>query len=391
MNAAAAARASIIRTSMVPIPAGFAYSNDVESTRPPAQGMQGRDAGPRMRAAENPSDQVSHEERQRVIQVLDYLEYKARCDYERQQQQQQQQQQRPEQKSGFYTAGPNDSFDSLNKPPPDVVVEVDSSSRGRVVRMFTIFPYRDMSWVVNFGFVTGSIVFVVNAVLGVLPVIDPALAFPTLTTVALPATILIGAFFFLVSGCLGFVAAFNANRGTVEVPIKGAMSGGANYRPALIGSESWVWFPSGPEFAKIAQTFPFQAGVFQLTGGMILSISAFAGIPGLLNPEENLALFQGLVFLPQVIGGSMFVFANIVLTIFVQDRWYKPKPSCADWQGGFWNAVGSTGFAITGVLLLMGDTTGAAWTSLYGSVAFLMGSVIQLYALMEFHPTPWAA
>ncbi|TLD21049.1 hypothetical protein PspLS_09257 [Pyricularia sp. CBS 133598] len=389
MNAAAAARASIIRTSMVPIPAGFAYSNDVESMqRPPPQGMQGRDVGPRRRAAENPSDDVSAEERQRVIQVLDYLEYKARCDFERQQQEQQQQ--RPEQKSGFYNAGPNDSFDSLNKPPPDVVVEVDSSSRGRIVRMFTIFPYRDMSWVVNMGFVTGSIIFVINAILGVLPIIDPTLAFPTLTTVALPTTILMGACFFLVSGCLGFVAAFNANRGTVEVPIKGAMSG-ANYRPALIGSESWVWIPSGPDFAKIAQTFPFQAGVFQLTGGMILSISAFAGIPGLLNPEENLTLFQGLVFLPQVIGGSMFVFANIVLTIFVQDRWYKPKPSSADWQGGFWNAVGSTGFAITGVLLLLGDNNGAGWTSLYGSTAFLMGSVIQLYALMEFHPTPWAA
>ncbi|TLS27952.1 hypothetical protein PpBr36_02007 [Pyricularia pennisetigena] len=391
MNAAAAARASIIRTSMVPIPAGLAYSNDVESIQrpPPTQGMQGRDVGPRRRAVENPSDDVSPEERRRVIQVLDYLEYKARCDYERQQQHQQQQPSSG-QKSGFYTAGPNDSVDSLNKPPPDVVIEVDASSRGRIVRMFTVFPYRDMSWVVAFGFVLGSIVFMVNAVLGVLPVIDPALAFPTLTTVALPATILLGAVLFLVSGCLGIVSAFNADRGTVEVPIKGAMSG-ANYRPALIGSESWVWIPSAAIFAKVAQTLPFQAGAFQLTGGMILSVSAFAGLPGLLNPEENLTLFQALVFLPQVIGGSMFTLANVALTMFVQDRWYKPKPSSADWQGGFWNAVGSSGFAITGVLLLLGDSNGAAWTSLYGSAAFLMGSVIQLYALMEFHPTPWAA
>ncbi|KAI6338836.1 hypothetical protein MCOR25_011247 [Pyricularia grisea] len=310
MNAAAAARASIIRTSMIQIPPGFAYSNDVES-------MQGRDVGPRSRAAQNSFDEVRAEERQRAIEVFDYLEYKTRCDYEREQQQKQQKQQ--EQKSGFYPAGPNDSLDSLNKPPPDVVVEVDSSSRGRIVRMFTIFPYRDMSYLVNVGFVIGSLFFVIHAILGILPIIDPTLSFPTLHTVALPSTILVAALTFLVSGTFGFVAAFNANRGTVEVPVKGAS--GAKYRPALIGSESWIWFPPAAEFAMMAQSFPFQAGVFSLTGGMILSIAAFAGLPGLINQEENMTLFQGLVFLPQIVGGSMFVFVNTALTIFVQDKW----------------------------------------------------------------------
>ncbi|GKT45241.1 uncharacterized protein ColSpa_05422 [Colletotrichum spaethianum] len=230
-----------------------------------------------------------------------------------------------------------------------------------------------MNWVVAMLFVVGSVVFVINAALGLAPFLDPSLAFPTLATIALPGTILIGATMFMTGGILGVFAAFNAERGTLEKSDTKSIEGGANivYRPALISSPAWVWIPSAADAATVLRTVPFRAGLMQLSGGLILSTSAAAGIPGLLDPN-NLFITQALVFMPQVIGGSMFFFANFALMVYAQDTWHKPKFASAEWQGALWNALGSTGFALTGVLLLESDIFGASAVSFAGSFAFLI-------------------
>ncbi|KAK2031351.1 hypothetical protein LX32DRAFT_613817 [Colletotrichum zoysiae] len=357
MNASANLRKSYIRTSvLIPIPPAGPKLDDSTIKR--------RTLRPQV-------PEVDNEQRQWIVQTLDYLEYQTRCAVEREN-----------------TVYPPTKEYSLE----NSTVEVQGSRSTQASRMLTIYPFKDMNWVVTMIFVVGSIVFVINAALGLLPFIDQALAFPTLATVALPSTILIGASMFLTGGMLGVFAAFNADRGILEKTGDKSVEGGATviYRPALIGSPAWVWIPGAADAAAVFRTLPFQAGLMQLLGGSILSISAVAGIPGLLDPND-LALTQTLVFLPQVIGGSMFFVANFALLIFAQDVWYKPKFGSGEWQGALWNAFGSTGFALTGVLLLQGDFLGASVMSFAGSFSFLVGSIIQWYVLMEFHATPWAS
>ncbi|KAI6293340.1 hypothetical protein MCOR34_009879 [Pyricularia oryzae] len=206
MNAAAASRASMIRTSMYQ--RNGAYSNDTEAVPPLPSG---RNIAPRQRQQQNGygGDDVGYQEPQRVIQVVDYLAYKEHCEQER------------EQASifpGFYRTETNSTVDTLDKPRPEFVVELESSARGRIVRMFTVYPYKDMNWIV--------------------------------------AVLFIGSILFTIAGTLGVFAAFNANRGTIEV----TKGGVGTYRPALVGSSSWVWFPSSAEFLAIFRTLPFQVG-----------------------------------------------------------------------------------------------------------------------------------
>ncbi|KZL85082.1 integral membrane protein [Colletotrichum incanum] len=356
MNASANLRKSYIRTSaLVPIPPVAPKLGDSTIKR---------------RTGGSHGIEVDDIKRQRIVQTLDYLEYRTRCAIERE-----------------------DCLPSPLKEYPleNSTVEVQGSRSSQVKRMLTIYPYKDMNWVVTMLFVVGSVVFVINAALGLAPFLDPSLAFPTLATVALPSTILIGATMFMSGGILGVFAAFNADRGTLEKSDIKSIEGGANiiYRPALIGSQAWVWIPSAVDAAAVLRTVPFQAGLMQLSGGLILSIAAVAGIPGLLDPN-NLFMTQALVFMPQVIGGSMFFIANFALMVYAQDSWCKPKFGSAEWQGALWNAVGSSGFAVTGLLLLQNDMFVASIISFAGSSAFLIGSIIQWYVLMEFHATPWA-
>lgn len=235
MNAAAASRASMMRTSMYQ--RNGAYSNDTEAVPPLPSG---RNIAPRQRQQQNGygGDDLGYQEHQRVIQVVDYLAYKEHCEQER------------EQASifpGFYRTETNSTVDTLDKPRPEFVVELESSAHGRIVRMFTVYPYKDMNWIVAVLFVVGSMSFVTHGIFGLLPPISKAIG---------PATLTTGSILFTIAGTLGIFAAFNANRGTIKV----TKGGVGTYRPALVGSSSWVWFPSSAEFLAIFRTLPFQVG-----------------------------------------------------------------------------------------------------------------------------------
>ncbi|KAK1532867.1 uncharacterized protein CCOS01_04850 [Colletotrichum costaricense] len=353
MNASANLRASMIRASvLIPVPPGPSRFDPVA-------------------AAHSRGIEVGEGERRRVVQTLNYLEYRVRCDMDRE------------------AALPSPVKEYSIEDP---AIEVEGSQRSQLKRMFTIFPYRDMNWIVTMLFVVGSVSFVINAGFGLFPSLEPSLAFDTLPTVALPATITIGATMFLTGGILGIFAAFNADRGTLEKSGTKSIDDNipAIYRPALIGSEAWLWIPSAADFVGLLRTVPFQAGLVMLSGGLILSVAAVAGLPGVLNPMD-LFLTQALVFMPQVIGGALFFIANMTLVIHVQTDWYKPRILAGEWQGAAWNAVASAGFIVTGVLLLNNYIFESSVVGFVASTAFLIGSIIQWYLLMEFHPTRWAS
>lgn len=152
----------------------------------------------------------------------------------------------------------------------------------QVGRMFTIFPVRDANWLIAMLFVIGSISFEINALFGLLSSLNPELVFPNETELAIPLTNLGGAGLFVTGSILSIPAAWNADRGVLEPveyrqdddgPIK-------TYRPALLGSDAWLWVPTSKDFAAAMTTLPFQITLVQFLGGAILSISVVGGWPG---------------------------------------------------------------------------------------------------------------
>ncbi|KAI1407871.1 hypothetical protein F5Y13DRAFT_183093 [Hypoxylon sp. FL1857] len=256
----------------------------------------------------------------------------------------------------------------------DSIFEVEQvaeppTTRDQLWQMFTICPYRDANWIVAIIFVTGSVSFLVNASFTLLSTFAPSTVFPGEIELAIPLTILFGAVMFLSGGTLALVAGWNADKGTFE-PVEDKTGDGSTkmYKPALLGSGAWSWIPTAADFKASLRTVPFLSSLVQFSGGLILPISVL------------------FLFAPLSVGGIMFFFANLSLLIWLQDSWYKPKPSSASWQAAFWSTVGSFNFALTGFALFMGDMSASAIATFIGAWTFLVGSVFQWYDLMAFHP-----
>ena len=268
-------------------------------------------------------------------------------------------------------------------------MELDNSIsvRVRLKAMFTVFPYRDPIYLVAIIFLIGSIDLVINAFFDLLPRIMPSTIFETEETIAAPTTILIGSIFFFVAGVFDTFSALNVDRGTLTTskwdPEK------VKYRPALLGTPEFKWIPSWPKAWDLTRNnLAFQAGLIVLFGGIIFMFAGIVDFPGIVSEEDP--LFGLIVFGPQVIHGALFLGANAMLAVFEQERWYKPKFFDPDWQSAFLNAIGGLGFMLAGFFLYQrGESEeqseiNAAIAAMAGSWAFLVGSIIRWYVVMEF-------
>lgn len=255
----------------------------------------------------------------------------------------------------------------------------DGSFSSRVRKMYTIFPFRDPTWLVAVVFAAGSLDLVINAFLDLLPQLDRKLQFEENEAVAIPTTVLIGSIFFFLAGIFDTFGALNADRGTLDTD---KVTQKVTYRPALLGSPEFKWIPSWVKLRDLTMTsLAFQAGLIVLFGGIIFMFAGIVDYPELIS--EEVPLFATIVFGPQVIHGALFLIANAMLAISEQERWYKPKWWDADWQGAFLNTVGGFGFMMAGLFLFSDNKLAAAVAALVGSWAFLIGSLIRWYVVME--------
>lgn len=315
-------------------------------------------------------------ERRRTFVAVDHAEYRAKCDLARDS--------KASEPLGVYDIEWNKEHEQDRRS--------SLGFRVQLTAMATVFPYRDANWIIAVLFVVGSISFTINGFFGLLPLVAPLTAFPTEATIAAPVTNAIGAALFVSAGVLTMPAIWNTANGTIE-PVSPSSSSSKfegdeeqakTYQPALLSSASWVWLPSWSIFKDALKTTPFQSGAMQLVAGSVLTTSVVFGFPGVLAPDDLFGL-SAFVFTPLLIGGGIFTVSNIMLLLFVQERWYKPRFGAAAWQASMWNVVASILFAITGVLFLSGDTLGGSVASFIGSWAFLIGSVVQWYDMMAFY------
>jgi hypothetical protein len=253
--------------------------------------------------------------------------------------------------------------------------ELDTSPCTRLKKMFTKFPIRDPIYLVVMLFIFGSIDLVINAFFDLLPRADRSTAFKTEETVAVPTTVLLGSVLFLLAGILDTFGALNADAGTMKED--------GVYRPALLGTKEFKWIPAREKLVELTMNnLAFQAGLLVLFGGIVFMFAGIVDFPGVVR-EENNPLFGFVVFGPQVVHGALFFVANAMLALSEQEKWYKLKVRDADWQSTVLNAVGGFGFMMAGFLLFQKDELSAAIAALVGSWAFLVGSLIRWWVVME--------
>lgn len=257
----------------------------------------------------------------------------------------------------------------------------DSDSAGiRVQKMLTIFPYRDPIWLVAVIFAVGSMDLVINAFFDLLQRTNPETRFETEEVIAIPTTVLIGSVLFFVAGIFDTVGALNADCGSLETSKE---DGKITYRPALLGTPEFRWIPSPTKLYNLTMNnLAFQAGLLVLFGGVVFMFAGIVDFPGVI-PEHS-PLFELVVFGPQVLHGALFFVSNALLAISAQERWYSPHLWNPDWQGALLNAVGGFGFMMAGLFFFVKDDLNAAIAAMVGSWAFLIGSLIRWYLVMEF-------
>jgi hypothetical protein len=88
----------------------------------------------------------------------------------------------------------------------------------------------------------------------------------------------------------------------------------------------------------------------------------FTGLPGIQNHLSQ-GLINGIYWVPQIVGGSGFVFSGLLFAIESKTKWYIPVPMALGWHVGFWNFVGGVGFMLCGCCGLASTNSGMAYQS----------------------------
>jgi len=321
-------------------------------------------------------------------------------------------------------------------------VKHSSSFFKRLRRMWTLFPIRDISWVVGFSFTIGSTAFVVNGFFLLLPLIDPETKFSTETPYATPASSVLGTLIFLIGGYAGYLEGLNFREKemvltngldleNIEIPdIRTKVDDGTSPQESeprldsdsaqsdgtvqlrslrtststihtdgqvnelqeaslapLLGDSAFIYLPTVHQICtRYAHSLYFHAGWVQFLGTIVFSLATLTSLPGVLTSSPS--LIPVLNLLPATLGGLLFIIASVLQILHAQDKWWIPQPVKGGWQVGFWNAIGSLGFTLAGALPVLGTETATYVGTLadfWGSWAFLIGSVVQLYIVMGYY------
>jgi len=264
-----------------------------------------------------------------------------------------------------------------------------------IARMFTQYPFYDVSWLVAVIFTLGSVVWCINGFFSFLPLILPSSEFPTETVYGGGITAFIGATIFEIGSILLMVEAVNENRTgcfgwAVERVFEGGEEGGLlritpdndgcrhhhQNKKNLVGKgaipgpaskisedakvaasesdeeiddrQNWVWFPSWHDLTShYFREIGFLACLSQTIGATVFWISGFTALPKVID-MTNTGLTYGVYWAPQVVGGMGFVISAVLFMLETQRKWYLPAWGTLGWHIGLWNLIGALGFTLCG-------------------------------------------
>jgi len=171
----------------------------------------------------------------------------------------------------------------------------------------------------------------------------------------------------------------------------GELSNGSDTKKDEIETErrEWKWWPPWTDLKHYyLHQIGFIASGFQMAGATIFWIAGFTALPGIQNKLSQ-PLLDGIYWTPQVVGGMGFVISGTLFMIETQKRWWKPALHVLGWHIGFWNLIGGLGFTLSPIFGYYPYSWGqyqAGCSTFWGSWAFLIGSVIQLYESLDKYP-----
>ncbi|KWU41518.1 hypothetical protein RHOSPDRAFT_27580 [Rhodotorula sp. JG-1b] len=146
----------------------------------------------------------------------------------------------------------------------------------------------------------------------------------------------------------------------------------------------WKWFGLPPRHKRL--DLGFLANAIQLFGAVAFEISVICGLPGVLGASGAVGGVEqeGRVEREWIAA----YWARLVFALETQTRWYKPNLVSIGWWIGIWNVIGGFGFWFCGIFGVWRQTDisnpehyqrwGTAFSTFWGSWAFLIGSYIQM-------------
>lgn len=273
-----------------------------------------------------------------------------------------------------------------------------------IIRMFTVFPFWDISWWIAVIFTLGSVVWCINGFFSFLPYAQPSSEFSTEVYYGGGITAFIGAIIFFETGSILLMfEAINENHtgcfgwalerlysesgeklhvlprkdecchhhqntknfvgpGAKDTPSSGKEVSQENSSEGG-NSNGWQWAPTWASLHNhYFHELGFLASFAQFLGATIFGIAGFTSLPGIFNHIENdQRLLDGVYWIPQVIGGSGFIISGTLYMLETQERWWKPAYDVLGWHIGFWNLVGAIGFTLCGALGMAFGSHGAQY------------------------------
>ncbi|KAK5188847.1 hypothetical protein LTR47_011666 [Exophiala xenobiotica] len=270
-----------------------------------------------------------------------------------------------------------------------------------IKRMFTVFPYWDISFWVAFLFTVGCLIFIIASLFYWLPVAYPSTEFPKETTIGGDVLFFLGATLFQVGAVFLVFEAVNENQkgcfgwAVRELFCEVDPSSCTHHHqrndksadPLL--QRRWRWWPSWHEFRThyIHET-GFVANISLAIGAIVFYVSGILVLPGIYGHLSQGVLW-GVYWFSYLVGSVLFLFSGILLLLEPREKWYKPAPHVIGWHAGVWNLIGAVGWILSASF----GYCSASWceyqsdlTLLWASTAYKIGSAILWYEALDKYP-----
>ncbi|GAA6036193.1 hypothetical protein JCM8097_006826 [Rhodosporidiobolus ruineniae] len=196
---------------------------------------------------------------------------------------------------------------------------------------------------------------------------------------------------------------FGSHRRSSSPASSSAPSSDPTPSSAAVSAPKWRWF-AFPSFSSSSQdpvsfrNLGYLANLIQFFGATCFQVSVICGLPGVLpssgaegGPEQEGRVEREWVaayWAMQIVGAPCFFVAGTIFAVETQKRWWLPNLTSIGWHIGFWNIIGGFGFFFSGLFGIWRQTSisdpakyqywGTAFSTFWGSWAFLIGSYLQL-------------
>lgn len=309
-----------------------------------------------------------------------------------------------------------------------------------IIRMFTVFPYWDVSWLIGVSFTIGCMLFIACGFFYWLPIAYPDTTFAHEQDVAGGLTSFIGATLFQIGAFLLMLESWNDR---AETKFGGAMEtffaerfsfrrGGApkekesdgetptpdlaTPEPAVhadenaypeptrpqpkteqrafsenrvgntnpFGEREWQWLPSWHDVkTHYIYEIGFLASATMSLGATIFYTCGILALPGI---NLSVPVKWGIYYLPYLVGGILFALASIFYILETQPNWYTPQPFKIGWHIGFFNLIGGIGWTVAasfGYCEQHFCHYQGELALIWASCAFTFGSALQWYESLD--------